>query len=271
MSDLHLFCREALRKRRKLLTVYVTAGFPRREWTVPLAKAIFSAGADILELGMPFSDPLADGPTIQHAATVALRNGFRRDQIFDVSRVLAGENPVLIMGYYNNLLGGDSATFLRKCVDSSVSGLIVPDLPIDEEPELWQECSRQAPLIPFVSPTTPIERRREIDQINAPFAYAVSVAGVTGARDSLGENVAEYLRQVKSIMRTPVLVGFGISGPQIAAKVAGIAEGVIVGSAVIERIEQSKTLDEAIESVGSFIKELRNALDEVSTVKAVSC
>lgn len=271
MPDLHTCCREAQRKRRKLLAVYITAGFPRREWTVPLAQAIFSAGADILELGMPFSDPLADGPTIQRAGMAALRSGFRRDQVFDIARSLTGENPVLIMGYFNNLLGGDSAAFLGKCTENSVSGLIVPDLPMDEEPELWQECSRRVPLIPFVSPTTSVERMRAIDQMNAPFTYAVSVAGVTGARNSLGEDVAEYLRRVKSIMRTPVVVGFGISSSQIAAQVAGIADGVIVGSAVIERIEQSKTLDEAIRSVGSFVKELREALNEVSTEKAVSC
>ncbi len=225
----------------------------------------------MLELGLPFSDPLADGPTIQRAALIALKNGFRREHVFEISRSLGGGKPVLLMGYFNNLLGTDAGQFLRRCEADSISGCIVPDLPFDEEPELWQECSRRVPLIPFVSPTTPVERLQKIDGLNAPFVYAVSLAGVTGTRDSLGSDVTQYLQRVKSVMRTPALVGFGISGPQSAARVAEVADGVIVGSAVIERIEHAKSLDEAVESVSRLVKDLREALDEVTTVKVVSC
>jgi len=225
----------------------------------------------MLELGVPFSDPLADGPTIQRAATAALQNGFQKVQIFEILRRLEGDKPVLVMGYFNTLLATDAGQFLSLCEENSVSGLIVPDLPIDEEAELWETYRRRVPFIPFVSPTTANERLGRIDKMNAPFVYAVSVAGVTGTRDSLGVEVTDYLRRVRSVMSTPVLVGFGVSTSRIAADVAQFADGVIVGSAVIERIERSASLDEALDSVSTLVRDLREALDEVSTLKAVSC
>jgi tryptophan synthase alpha chain len=142
MSELALFIQKAILEQRKLLAIYLTTSFPRAEWTVPLGQAILQAGADLIELGFPFSDPLADGPTIQHASTIALSAGFKRQQIFTAASVLSKAAPVLIMGYLNSVLSAGNEQFLADCKASGVSGLIVPDLPIDENEELWNNGER---------------------------------------------------------------------------------------------------------------------------------
>ena len=272
MSELALFIQKAILEQRKLLAIYLTTSFPRAEWTVPLGQAILQAGADLIELGFPFSDPLADGPTIQHASTIALSAGFKRQQIFTAASVLSKAAPVLIMGYLNSVLSAGNEQFLADCKASGVSGLIVPDLPIDENEELWNNGERDGvPLIPFVSPTTPATRIQQIDAIGAPFVYAVSLAGVTGARSALGPEVVKYVYQVKAQMNSPILVGFGVSSATSAAQLAADADGVIVGSAIIERIQRASSLQDAISSVGTFVAELRGALDHVSQQKVTSC
>ena len=272
MSDLSALCRRAVLQQRKVLAIYLTTGFPQRNWTVPLARAIFDAGADLIELGIPFSDPLADGPTIQHASTVALKRGFKRDDVPEAAREMSGLGSVLVMGYLNSLFGTDDRNYVHDLAESGVRALIIPDLPIDEEPELWNGMgANDPPLIPFVSPTTPLTRIRQIDTLDAPFVYAVSLAGVTGARKSLSQDVMDYIRRVKAQMTSPVLVGFGVSTAESAAKLAAIADGVIVGSAIIERIEQAASLDEAVQSVREFVAGLRQALDHVTKEKVLSC
>ena len=233
MSDLSEFIQQATSERRKLLTIYLTCGYPHVEWTVPLAKSAFNAGADLIELGLPFSDPLADGLTIQRASTTALRNGFRLSDAFEAAQSLSEDGPILFMGYLNSILSGGADHFLRDCRNSGVKGLVIPDLPIDEERYVWQQFNtHNIPIIPFVSPTTSRARAGRIDSQDAPFIYAVSVAGVTGARRALAPETEDYLSRIKAQLKTPVLSGFGVSGPETAARLAAIVDGVIVGSAV---------------------------------------
>jgi len=272
MPELNDIIQQALRARHKLLAIYLTCGYPTLEWTLPLARAAFEAGADLIELGLPFSDPLADGPTIQHASTIALRNGFQMRHAFDTARTLGNFGPTLLMGYSNSVLARGAESFLNECRECRVKGLVIPDLPIDEEQAVWQRFKATGiPIIPFVSPTTSSGRAAIIDELNAPFIYAVSIAGVTGARHSLSRDVEEYLARMKAQLQTPILVGFGVSSPETAAQLAAIADGVIVGSAVIQCIEQAASLAEAVTKVSAFIKGIRAAIDQVSKQAVLSC
>lgn len=264
MTDLAEYCRKSRSDGRKLLSIYLTVGFPRPDWTVPLACAIFDGGADLIELGIPFSDPLADGPTIQKASMTAIAGGVTRADVFRAASALNGTGRVLLMGYLNSVLAEGADRFLSQCREHKIYGLIIPDLPLDEEPDLWEHSRRNGlPIIPFVSPTTPPERMKQIDEIAAPFVYAVSLTGITGARKELGEEVSRYLDGVRQAMKTPILVGFGVSNGEMAKRMAQHADGVIVGSAIIERIERADTLNDAVHEVRTFVRELRQALDDV--------
>ncbi len=227
-----------LRERgEKALICYVAAGDPSLEATPAIVRAMQEAGADMVELGLAFSDPLADGPTIQAGTQRALAAGANTDKVLAMVRQMRAEGvtvPLLIMTYYNLVLRPGVAEFCRRAKEAGVDGLIVPDVPLEEADELVA-AAREAGLdfVQFVAPTSGPERiRRAVEQATG-FVYCVSLTGVTGARRELPTKFREVVAAAKQVGATPVAVGFGIASPEQVREVAAIADGVIVGSAIV--------------------------------------
>jgi tryptophan synthase alpha chain len=258
-SNLHTFIRDA-RAKRKLLAIYLTCGYPRLDWTIDLARTAYDAGADLIELGMPFSDPLADGSVIQECSQRALENGVSLNHLFDTASQIGTLGRVLFMGYMNSVLAKGVREFVASSQESGLSGAIVPDWPIARSVETSEWDEAILPRVPFVAPTSSVERIREVDALDAPFIYAVSVAGVTGMRE-LDQGVLDYLSKLKAELKTPFLAGFGVSDADSAKRLASVSDGVIVGSAVLKGIGTAKTLQDAKKFVGEFVGSLRRALD----------
>jgi tryptophan synthase alpha chain len=247
----------------KVMSLFLTAGFPDPSVTVELVRELERSGADILELGMPFSDPLADGPTIQYASKTALDKGVHLDSIFSMVEEIRSfsEMPIVLMGYINPVIRYGLEAFFHKAALSGVDGIILPDVPPGELPELEGLCKKHhiAP-IHLVAPNTSGERMKEIDKASRGFVYCVSVTGVTGARDGeeVGRSVAGFIRKVRNnITRNPVLVGFGIRSHADAMAVSSETEGFIVGSALIDFIRKVYPDPEWIRKTGDFVRELK--------------
>ncbi len=261
MHDLFALCDSARAERRKLLSIYLTAGFPDARWTVPLARAIFDSGADMIELGVPYSDPIADGPTIQHASKVALDAGMKLDHLFELAAEVAQRGPTLLMGYFNSVLGRAPERFLDEAQRSGICGLIIPDLLYDAEPDFRaMSQSHLLPIIPFLAPTSTAERMEQLRQDNSPFVYAVSITGVTGTRTGVAQETVSYIRNASRIIGRPVLAGFGVSNSASARELCQAADGVIVGSAVVKRIQDARNAEDAVNRVSAFVSELRQAI-----------
>ena len=244
------------------LIPYVTVGYPSIEATLKVVPLLAQSGADIVELGIPFSDPLADGATIQKASFYALENGVTPQLCLDIAKELSQkiEIPLVFMTYFNPVFSYSLQEFCGACASSGVSGLIIPDLPPEEGSELETITQRQGlDLIYLLAPTSTQERIELVAQKSRGFIYLVSVTGVTGSRDRLPTDLEVFVDRVKQIAKQPLCVGFGISTSEQARRVAGIADGVIVGSRIIQLMEAE---DNFMSTVGNFIKELRQALDE---------
>ncbi len=225
---------------------------------VPL---LASSGCDIVELGIPFSDPLADGVTIQKASFRALKNGVTPQLCLEVARQLSQmvEIPLVFMTYFNPVFSYGLEEFCSACASSGIDGLIIPDLLPEEGSELEAVTQRQnLDLIYLLAPTSTDERIRLVTERSRGFIYLVSVTGVTGARDKLPANLGTFVTRVKKVATQPLCIGFGISTPEQARHVARLADGVIVGSRIIQLMEA----EDNFISVGDFIRGLRHALDE---------
>ncbi len=247
---------------RIALMPYLTVGFPERDSTLDLVPALEAAGASLFELGVPFSDPLADGATIQRATQRALENGITiTDCIATVAELRARRvvAPLLLMGYYNPLL---RYGLERACADLAAAGgdgWIIPDLPLEEAADLRQvAAAHQLDLIMFVAPTTPPNRIAQIVAQASGFLYIVSLTGVTGARQALASNLDNLIINVRQQTNLPLVVGFGISQPAHVAEVARLADGAIVGSALIDRIERLPP-EERVSGAAAYIRELLSA------------
>ncbi len=254
----------ALRQQgRSALIPYVTPEFPVRGVTVPLVLALEEAGADLIELGVPFSDPIADGPTIQHSSQIALRNGVSLRKILGlVSRVRRDSAiPIILMGYYNSFLRYGLEAFSDDAVDAGVDGLIIPDLPPEEAADLMElQRNRRLSLTFLIAPTTPPKRIQKIDRLSTDFTYCVSVTGVTGARRQLGGNgeFRSFLRRVRSHTKKPFVVGFGISRRKQVEEVCRYADGAVVGSALMKSMESCRSVRGAVRRGASFFRLLRS-------------
>lgn len=246
----------------KALIPYITVGYPTIEATMEVVPLLASSGCDIVELGIPFSDPLADGATIQKASSHALRNGVTPKVCLEVARQLSQkvDIPLVFMTYFNPVFSYGLEEFCGACAGSRVSGLIIPDLPPEEGSELETITQRQGlDLIYLLAPTSTEERIKLVAERSRGFIYLVSVTGVTGARNKLSARLGIFVAKVRQVASQPLCVGFGISTPEQARRVARIADGVIVGSRLIQLMEAE---DNFISSVSHFIKGLRQALDE---------
>jgi tryptophan synthase alpha chain len=249
----------ALRRGRAALMPYVMGGYPDLATSLAIGEAYAANGADLVELGVPYSDPLADGPVIHAAGTAALRAGATLDGVLEVGAALARRVPVVLMCYVNLVLARGAQAFAGCLGEAGISGLIVPDLPLHEAGEVRAACDAAGiALVPLVAPTTPDDRLTAIAADARGFVYVVSVVGTTGERDALGGHVAGLLARVKEHAEVPVALGFGIATPGQAAEAAAAgADGVIVASRLIRAVSEA---DDPAAVAGALVAELAAGL-----------
>lgn len=253
---------EARKSRRKLFCAFLTLGFPSVPATEKLIEGFAARGVDVIELGFPFSDPMADGPTIQFSSEAALRRGVRLQDAFRIVRNLRKKGvqiPIVLFSYLNPVYHAGIERLPRQLKEAGFDGLIIPDCPPEEDPKLWQACERAgiAPVF-FVAPTTRPERARKIFARSRGFLYYVSVRGVTGARHGLPHDLKKNLRSLIRTSRKPVLVGFGVSTPDQVRQISRFGAGVIVGSALVNQIRRSSGgLAPVFRLVESLVRPLR--------------
>jgi len=244
------------------LIPFITAGDPDLATTRALALEMAARGADLLELGIPFSDPLADGPIIQAASNRALRMGVHLKEVLQVAGALRRETeiPLILMGYYNPILQYGLERTVQEAAALGVDGFIIPDLP-PEEAGPWRLAAAKAGVaaIFLAAPTSGDERIQRIGRLTRGFLYYVSVTGITGARRELPPELIAALREVRSLVKCPLAVGFGISSPEQVARLAPYVDGVVVGSAIVQRVARLKG-QELIKEVGEFIAALKEPL-----------
>jgi tryptophan synthase alpha chain len=243
------------------LITYITVGYPSIEATLKVVPLIADSGCDIVELGIPFSDPLADGVTIQKASFYALKNGVTAKLCLEIAKELSQKVkiPLVFMTYFNPVSCYGLEEFCSACSKSGINGLIIPDLPPDEGSQLEAISQRQGlDLIYLLAPTSTDDRIRLVAEKGTGFIYLVSVTGVTGTRDELPSDLDKFVAKVRKVATQPLCIGFGISTPEQARQLAEIADGVIVGSRVVQLME----IDDDFTSVVNFVKELRYALDK---------
>lgn len=248
---------QTLNQDKKLLSIYFTAGFPQLEDTVPILEQLQEADVDMIELGLPFSDPLADGPTIQESSTQALRNGMTTDKLFTQLEGIRARIhvPLIVMGYFNPMMQYGVERFCKRCQEVGIDGLIIPDLPADVYHTQYQNLFQQYGLLNMflITPQTPDERIRYIDQVSEGFIYMVSSAATTGAQGSFGDTQQHYFQRIADMkLQSKLLVGFGISNAETYQSAVAHSQGAIIGSAFIKHLEANGN-----QSVQAFVKTIR--------------
>ena len=244
-------------KAGKILSIYFTAGYPALNDTVKIIQDLEKNGVDLIEIGLPFSDPLADGPTIQASSTAALKNGMTTEILFDQLKDIrqSVSIPLIIMGYFNPMLQYGVKAFCKKCREIGIDGLIIPDLPVDVYHEEYQAIFEKYGLINvfLITPQTSDERIRFIDSVSKGFIYMVSSASVTGAKSGFGQEQQDYFDRIASLsLANPQIVGFGISNSETFQAATKTAKGAIIGSAFIKHLTEH-----GVDSIASFIKKIR--------------
>lgn len=247
---------------------FITAGDPSNETTAAALKALRDAGVDLIELGFPYSDPIADGPVIQASYTRALNAGITVESIFEMMASLTGEGlpPTLAMVSYAIVFRYGTQEFVARAADVGFSGLIIPDLPADEAEEMAAIAKSQGlDLVQLIAPTTTQARTQQILDASSGFVYCVSVAGTTGVRTELPTELVAQLQQLRQSTMLPLAVGFGISGPDQVATLAGVADGVIVGSAIVRLIADADSPDAAAAAIHEFAAGMQTAVTAVKS------
>ncbi|WP_436515789.1 tryptophan synthase subunit alpha [Ekhidna sp. To15] len=249
---------QVFKDKHDILNVYFTAGYPKLDDTLRIAKSLEVAGADMLEIGMPFSDPVADGPTIQESSQKALENGMTIEKLFDQLKDLRQEVsiPVLLMGYINPVIQYGIERFCEKCAEVGVDGVIIPDLPMHEYLESYSSVFQGKGVhnIFLISPNTSEERIQEIDKKSGGFIYVVSSSSITGAKSGVQEGQVEYYKRIQSMkLTTPRLIGFGISDHNTFRNACSYANGAIIGSAFIKQLKE----DPSEHAVSNFVKKIK--------------
>ena len=254
----------ALKKKgEKALVAYITAGYPDLDTTRALIPILAKAGVDILEVGVPFSDPTADGPVIQAASQAALKNGTTLHRVLDLIAELRGtmDIPLVLFSYYNPIFSMGSAAFARRAADAGVDGVLVVDLPAEESAELRRETDPAGiDFIPLVAPTTGGDRVRKVVKASSGFIYYISVTGVTGTRGPELDETRKNVGVIRSLTKLPVVVGFGVSTPEQARQIGSAADGVVVGSAIVKLIGEHSGRPDLIGSVEAYAASLKAVL-----------
>ncbi len=248
---------EKLQENKKLLSIYFTAGYPNLEDTVPILEALEKNGVDMVEIGLPFSDPLADGPTIQASSTQALRNGMTTQKLFEQLEGIREKIsiPLIIMGYFNPVLQYGVEAFCKKCLETGIDGLILPDLPLAEYQEHYQSIFEKYGLanIFLITPQTSDERIKELDNASNAFIYMVSSATVTGSKEGFGDTQTKYFNRIATMnLMNPQIVGFGIGDSDTFQAATKQAKGAIIGSAFIKMITE-----EGLTGIPDFVNSMR--------------
>lgn len=246
-----------LKENHKLLSIYFTAGYPKLKDTVTILENLEKSGVDFVEIGLPFSDPLADGPTIQASSTAALANGMTTEILFEQLKNIRKtvSIPLIIMGYFNPILQYGVEAFCEKCAEIGIDGLIIPDLPVREYTDLYKATFEKHNLVNvfLITPQTSDERIRFIDSISNGFIYMVSSSSVTGAQSSFGNTQSNYFKRIaKMNLKTPQIVGFGISNAETFKQATVFAKGAIIGSAFVKHLKEN-----GIESISEFVETIR--------------
>jgi|TARA_B110000438_G_scaffold55575_1_gene55626 tryptophan synthase alpha chain len=248
---------QKFRENKKLLSIYFSAGFPNLEDTVPILKKLQTAGVDMVEIGLPFSDPLADGPTIQASSTQAIRNGMTTEKLFSQLEGIRKhiKIPLVLMGYFNPMMQYGIEKFCSRCETIGIDGIIIPDLPVDVYHENYKALFDKHGLYNMflITPQTSEARIKYIDKVSNGFIYMVSSASVTGAKSTFGNTQTEYFKRIATLkLKTPTVIGFGISNQETYKIACDQSRGAIIGSAFIQFLEK-----EGEEKIGSFIKSIR--------------
>ena len=264
MSRIAQTFRRLKEKGEKALVAYVTAGDPDLDKTREILIGLKEAGVDILEIGVPFSDPTADGPVIQAAAQRALQKGTTLTAILDLIEDLRSFfdlPPVVLFGYYNPIYAYGTESFAKRAKDAGVDGLLVVDLPPEEAPELRRETDRRGlDFISLIAPTTPEERARQIARQAQGFIYYISVTGVTGTARPSSENVEQDISRIRAYTDLPLVVGFGISTPEQAEEFAALADGIVIGSAFVKMIAEHADSPDLVAQVSSYARQIKSAM-----------
>jgi tryptophan synthase alpha chain len=246
-------------KKKNILSIFYTAGFPKLNDTLAVARALEKAGADIIEIGIPFSDPVADGPTIQQSNKIALENGMSvkllLEQVKEIRKSV--KIPIILMGYLNPVMQYGVEKFVEDAAKAGVDGLILPDMPVYEFEEQYKDIFRKFNMCNtfLISPTTSDDRIKRIDGMTEGFIYAVSSSSTTGAKKDFSDEQVTYFEKLKALeLKNPILIGFGISDRQTFAKASSFGSGAIVGSAFINLLEKSKDPEG---DISAFVKSLK--------------
>ncbi len=248
---------EKLAENKKLLSIYFTAGYPKINDTVFIIQELEKSGVDMIEIGLPFSDPLADGPTIQASSTTALQNGMTTKLLFEQLRTIRESVtiPLLIMGYFNPILQFGVEEFCQKCAETGIDGLIIPDLPVDIYEKEYKAIFEKYGLLNvfLITPQTSDERIRFIDSISNGFIYMVSSSSVTGNSDGFGDIQTDYFNRISQMnLKNPLVVGFGINNKKTFEQATAYTSGAIIGSAFVKHLTANGTA-----TIGNFISVIR--------------
>lgn len=245
-------------KKENILTIYYTAGFPKKEDTTTILEALEQSGVDLVEIGMPFSDPLADGETIQKSSEIALKNGMTLQVLFEQLKEVRQKVriPLVLMGYLNPVLQFGIENFCKKCAEVGIDGLILPDLPLDEYEAEYKDLFERYGLyvIFLITPQTSQERIRKIDTLSKGFIYAVSQASTTGTKLGISESQEAYFERIKAMqLQNPIQIGFGITDAESFRKACKYAQGAIIGSAFINYIQSQ---EDAAQAAADFVQKI---------------
>jgi len=249
---------ERLSAEGKILSIYATAGFPQLKDTLQVLKELENAGVDLIEIGMPFSDPLADGPTIQESSTKALMNGMTTELLFEQLKEVRNHLsiPLILMGYFNPVLQFGVEKFLKKAAEIGIDGVILPDLPLEVYEREYKDLfeAYRLSMIFLITPQTPERRIRQIEKASTSFIYMVSTSSTTGAQEGFNQESMEYFKRIEAMnLQVPTVVGFGISNASSYHQATSHSKGAIIGSAFIKALSK-----EGIEGIPSFIKSIRS-------------